>query len=93
MESLQFELLMKKRTNANLFFSIFNKTYAEHTALYSTVQKPEKLYLAVLLKIKVPLTRQHNKIFNYTMDFNVKLLHYKTKKQWKVSDGLCRFFV
>lgn len=91
MESLQFELLMKKRMNANLFFSIFNKTYAEHTALYlAFVQKPEKLYLAVFLKIKVPLTRQH-KIFNYTMDFNVKLLSYKTKEQWKVSDGLCTF--
>lgn len=25
------------------------------------------------------------------MYFNVKLLLYKTKEQWKVSDGLCTF--
>lgn len=57
MESLQFELLIKERTmNANLLFSIFNKTYAEHTALSSSLfyfQKPEKPR-AVFLKIKVP---------------------------------------
>lgn len=92
MESSQFELLIRKRTmNANLLFSIFNKTYAEHTALSSSLyfQKPEKPR-AVFLKIKVPRTRQH-KIFNYTMYFNVTLLLYKTKEQWKVSDGLCSF--
>lgn len=35
-----------------------------------------KCYLAVFLKIKLPLTRQH-KIFNYTMYFIVELIKPK----------------
>lgn len=87
--SLGLEQFRKKTMNSNLVFSIFNKTYVEHTALYpSSFQKSEKLYLTAFLKIKVPLTRRRNKIFNYTMYFNVKLFPYKTKGQWIVRDGL-----
>ena len=63
--------------NVNLLFSIFTKTYAEHTAL-----------LGWFFRIKIPLTDIRFLIIQCVSMWSCYL---KTKEQWKVSDGLGTF--